>query len=622
MKRIIIGTAGHVDHGKTSLIKAMTGVDCDRLKEEKQRGLTIELGFTSLDLPSGEKVGVVDVPGHVRFIRHMLSGASGIDLVMLVVAADEGVMPQTIEHIQICSLLGIQRGVVVLTKTDMVDDDLLELAFSDIRDFISHTFLKDAPVVAVSSMNGNGIEELKRVLDEQIRSLEERRITGIPILPVDRVFTIKGFGTVVTGTMKQGVFEEDQEVEIQPAGRKARVRHIQVHGQETGRAMAGMRTAINLQGFSREDIDRGQWVVPAGVFKPTRLIDARLDLLDKPRKGEVKIHIGTAELTGEMSLHSVDELIVARIRLKEPVIAALGDRFIIRSISPSLTLAGGTVLNPSPQRRFSEEIARDLLSAEKICQVTGIVKDAGVRGISKKHLAAVFAEGVSSVERAIGDLLSSGQIIRFDPNNDLYVFDAYARSLKALMLEKVGEYHAAHASSPGISREHLRSSLKGSVDPKLFHKLLTDLMKKGEIEEIGPDIRKKGFTPTLGDAMEAVGEKVYQMLSASGFEPPRIQELAEKLSIGPKQMEEVTAFLTRQGRLIKIKDDVYATDVMVSRLKDKVREFIAENASLAPADMKQIIGVSRKYAIPFLEYLDRIHFTVRVENVRKLGLGK
>ncbi|MDX9762743.1 MAG: selenocysteine-specific translation elongation factor [Desulfomonilia bacterium] len=621
MKRVVIGTAGHVDHGKTSLIKAITGVDCDRLKEEKQRGLTIELGFTSLDLPSGEKVGMVDVPGHVRFIRHMLSGASGIDLVMLVVAADEGVMPQTVEHIQICSLLGIQRGVVVLTKIDTVDDDLLELAYADIQDFISRTFLKDAPIVAVSSVTGKGIDELRQVLDEQVRSLEERRITGIPVLPVDRVFTIKGFGTVVTGTMKQGVFEEDQEVDVLPAGRKARVRNIQVHGHDADRAMAGMRTAINLQGFSREDIERGQWVVPAGVFKPTRLLDARLDLMAKPRKGEVKIHFGTSELTGEMSIHDVDGLDVARIRLKEPVIAAFGDRFIIRSISPSRTLAGGTVLNPSPHRRFSEDIARDLLSSEGVSQVAGIVRDAGVRGISKKELAAVFADGGPSLDKALAELLSSGQIIRFDPNNDLYVFESYALSLKGLILEKVKEFHKGHASSPGISREHLRSAIKGSVDPKLFHKLLTDLMKRGEIEEVGPDIREKGFSPSLGDAMGAVGEKAYAVLFASCFEPPRVQELAERLSIGSKQMEEVLGFLTRQGRLTKIKDDVYLTESAVSRLKEKVRQFIREHDSLGPADMKQILGVSRKYAIPFLEYLDRVHFTVRVDNVRKLGVG-
>lgn len=622
MKRIIIGTAGHVDHGKTSLVKAMTGVDCDRLKEEKQRGLTIELGFTSLELPSGEQVGVVDVPGHVKFIRHMLSGASGIDLVMLVVAADEGVMPQTVEHIQICSLLGIQRGVVALTKVDMVDEDLLDLAYSDIREFMESTFLRDAPIVPVSSMTGAGIDELKRTLDEQVATLNERRITGVPVLPVDRVFTIKGFGTVVTGTMKQGVFQEDQEVEILPAGRRARVRNIQVHGKETDRAQAGMRTAINLQGFSREDVERGQWVVPVGVFKPTRLMDARLDLLDKPARGEVKVHFGTAELTGELSMHEIDGLDVARIRLKEPVIAAYDDRFIIRSISPAKTIAGGTVINPSPHRRFSPDIARDLLSAEKSRRVAGIVRDSGLRGVSRKDLAAVFAEEPSSLDKVLSELLSSGRIIRFDPNNDLYVFETNARSLREMMLAKVREYHEQHASSSGISREHLRSSLKGSVDPKLFYKLLTDLVKKGELQEAGPDIRARGFTPSLGDAMEAVGERVYAMLLKSGVEPPRVQDMAERLSIDLKQMEEVLGFLARQGRLIRIKDDMYITDVADAGIKEKVRRFITEHGSIEPSDMKQIVGVSRKYAIPFLEYLDRTRYTVRVGNVRKLAQGR
>ena len=622
MKRIIIGTAGHVDHGKTSLIKAMTGVDCDRLKEEKKRGLTIELGFTSLELPSGERVGVVDVPGHVKFIRHMLSGASGIDLVMLVVAADEGVMPQTVEHIQICSLLGIQRGVVALTKVDMVDEDLLELAYSDIREFMGSTFLRDAPIVPVSSMTGAGIDELKRTLDEQVATLNERRITGVPVLPVDRVFTIKGFGTVVTGTMKQGEFKEDQEVEVLPAGRRARVRNIQVHGKETDRAQAGMRTAINLQGFSREDVERGQWIVPVGVFKPTRLVDARLDLLDKPARGEVKVHFGTAELTGELSMHEVDGLDVARIRLKEPVIAAYDDRFIIRGISPAKTIAGGTVINPLPHRRFSPDIARDLLSAEKSRRVAGIVRDAGLRGVSRKGLAAVFAEEPASLDKVLSELLSAGRIIRFDPNNDLYVFETNARSLREMMLAKVREHHEQHASSSGISREHLRSSLKGSVDPKLFHKLLTDLVKKGELQEAGPDIRAKGFTPSLGDAMEAVGERVYAMLLKSGVEPPRVQDMAERLSIDLKQMEEVLGFLARQGRLIRIKDDMYITDVADAGIKEKVRGFITEHGSIEPSDMKQIVGVSRKYAIPFLEYLDRTRYTVRVGNVRKLAQGR
>lgn len=622
MKRIVIGTAGHVDHGKTSLIKAMTGVDCDRLKEEKQRGLTIELGFTFLDLPSGTRVGVVDVPGHVKFIRHMLSGASGIDLVLLVVAADEGVMPQTVEHIQICSLLGIERGIIVLTKTDMVDDDLLQLATSDIQDFVSKTFLKDAPVCPVSSTTGAGLDELKRTIDEQVKELSERTLSGIPLLPVDRVFTIKGFGTVVTGTMKQGFFQEEQEVEVQPAGLKARVRNIQVYGEDTDKAYAGTRTAINLQGLATDDIARGQWVVPAGTIGPTQLLDARIDLLDDPGKAMVKIHIGTAEVMAETNIREMDGVTVARIRLKEPVVASFGDRFIIRIISPSRTVGGGTVLNPSPARRFSEDIIKDLLETTRSKQVRGILKDAGLRGISKAQLAAAFAESQGVIDKIMGELMTTGQAVRFDPNNDLYVFDEYLKSLIELMVRKVDEHHAAHPSSPGISREHLRSSLKGSIDQKLYHKALTELIKKGIIEEEGPNIRKKGFTPSLGDALGDVGEKVLLKLSKSGFEPPRVAEISEHLKMSPKQIEEVLGFLTRQGRLTKISDDLYLTAELVSELKEKVRQFITERQSMAPGDMKDIIGVSRKFAIPYLEYLDRTHFTVRVDNVRRLGSGK
>ncbi len=622
MKRIIIGTAGHVDHGKTSLIKAMTGVDCDRLKEEKQRGLTIELGFTSLDLPSGEKVGVVDVPGHVRFIHHMLSGASGIDLVLLVVAADEGVMPQTVEHIQICSLLGIEKGIIVLTKKDMVDEDLLQLARSDIQDFVSKTFLKDAPVVCVSSITSEGIDELKKVIEGRLEGVHERRISGIPILPVDRVFTIKGFGTVVTGTLRQGFFQEEQEVEILPGGLKTKVRNIQVHGEEVSKAFAGMRTAINLQGIGTEEVERGKWIVPAGVMKPTRLMDARIELVKDPGKSSVKVHIGTTEVLAEMNVRKLDETVVARVRLKEPVVASFNDRFIIRSISPSLTVAGGRVLNPSPSRRFSEEIIIDLLSDERVRQVIGIIKDAGVRGISKADLAGVFAENLSSLDKVMGELLSSSRVVRFDPNSDLYVLDEYLKSLKTLMTEKLTEYHRSNPSAPGMSREHLRSMLKGSLHPKLFHKALVDLAKKGDVEEIGPDLKIKGFEPALGDALGHMGEKVYQALAKKAFEPPRVVEITEILGITRKQMDEILKFLTRQGRLIKINDDLYLNDELISELKGKVKRFIEEHGSMAPSDMKQIVDVSRKFAIPYLEYLDRVHFTVRVGDVRKLGLVK
>jgi selenocysteine-specific elongation factor len=622
MKRIIIGTAGHVDHGKTSLIKALTGVDCDRLKEEKERGLTIELGFTSLELPSGERVGVVDVPGHIKFIRHMLSGASGIDLVLLVVAADEGVMPQTKEHIQICELLGINRGLIVLTKVDLVDEDLLELAISDIKDFVSTTFLKDAPMVTVSSTTKQGLDELVHMLDEQISLIAERKITGIPVLPVDRVFSIKGFGTVVTGTLSRGYFAEDQEVEILPSGHKAKVRNIQVHGQEVDKAYAGMRTAINLQGLGIEDISRGEWLVPVGVFRPTRVIDALLNLIDKPGKGNIKLHIDATETIGEMSMHKVDGQDVARIRLKEPIVTSFGSRFIIRMVSPSFTIGGGSVLNPYPTRRFSDDIIKDLLSQDFARCIVGLTKDAGVRGITKKELESAFVDQGQVLDKTILDLLSNGQIIRFDNQNEVYVYRLYVQSLQDLMIKGVKHYHTKNPASSGISKEHLRSSLKGNVNPKLFHKVLHDLIRKGDLKESGPDISAAGFSASLGDSLGELGEKVYDYLNTTAFEPPKKTELARQFGVRDKEIEEILGFLSRQGRLSRIKDDLYITDVYEAKLKEDVREFIITNQSLNPTDMKTMFGVSRKYAIPYLEYLDRIHFTVRVDNVRKLATSQ
>ena len=622
MKRVVIGTAGHVDHGKTSLIKALTGIDCDRLKEEKERGMTIELGFASMVLPSGERVGVVDVPGHVRFIRHMLSGASGIDLVLLVIASDEGVMPQTLEHVQICELLGIERGVVALTKRDLVDDDLLELALSDVKDFISGTFLRDAPIIPLSSTTGFGLDALREELDRQVALVHERQVSGIPVLPVDRIFTIKGFGTVVTGTLGRGTFSADQEVEVLPSGKTAKIRNLQVHDEDVHQAMAGMRTAVNLQGVGAEDIARGEWVVPAGVFRPTRLLDAELSLVRKPGRGGIKVYIGTAEVLGDMRVRQVDGHDVARIRLKQPVVAAYGDRFILRTVSPSSTIGGGRVLNPHPGRRFSEGVIRDLLSDDASRHIAGLARDAGMHGISGKGLAEAFPDGGSRTDRLLQNLLSSGEIIRFDPVGDIYVHAVYQEKLKELLISNVREFHNANPSSPGISREHLRTSLRAGVDPKLFHKVLQELIKKGELQESGPNITASGFSATLGDDRMGLSERIVRILEDGRFEPPKTSELLGLIPLSQKELIEVLGFLNRDGRVAKIKDDLYLSKKYEEALKEKVMEFILKNQSMAPSDMKTIIGASRKYAIPYLEYLDRIHFTMRVGDVRKLTFMK
>ena len=622
MKRVVIGTAGHVDHGKTSLIKALTGVDCDRLKEEKERGLTIELGFASLDLPSGERVGVVDVPGHVRFIRHMLSGASGIDLVLLVIAADEGVMPQTVEHMQICELLGIERGVVALTKKDLVDEDLLELALTDVKDFIAGTFLKDAQIIPVSSTTGEGLDALLAELVAQVALVRERQVSGLPVLPVDRVFTIKGFGTVVTGTLSRGTFSGDQEVEVLPSKKTAKIRNIQVHDQDVAQAMAGMRTAVNLQGVGIDEIDRGEWVVPAGVFTPTRLLDAKLSLVGKPGRGGIRLYIGSAEVLGDLRVQRVDGQDVARIRLQERIVASYGDRFILRTVSPSVTIGGGMVLNPHPGRRFSEEVIRDLLSDDPSRHLVGLAKDAGMHGLSRKAMTEAFPDAGSRTDKLLQALLSTGEVIRFDTVADLYVHAVYLDKVKELLMERVQAFHASNPSSPGISREHLRSSVQGGVDPKLFHKVLQELIKKGTLQESGPNITAQGFSASLALDHRDLGEQVVRLLDKGGFEPLKTSEMAEHLRISPKDLSGILGFLSRDGRVAKVNDDLYLSQRHEDALKEKVRAFIQENQAMAPADMKTVIGVSRKYAIPFMEYLDRIHFTMRVGDVRKLASSK
>jgi len=619
MKRVVIGTAGHVDHGKTSLIKALTGIDCDRLKEEKERGLTIELGFASLLLPSGERVGVVDVPGHIRFIRHMLSGASGIDLVLLVIAADEGVMPQTREHVQICELLGTRQGVIVLTKKDLVDDDLLELSLADVREFIQGTFLKGSPIIPVSSVTGEGLDALLKELDDQVAHVHERQVTGLPVLPVDRVFSIKGFGTVVTGTLNRGTFAQDQEVGVLPSGKTAKIRNIQVHDEDVDKAFAGMRTAVNLHGVGTEEIARGEWVVPAGVFDVTRLIDVKLNLLKKPGRGGIRVYIGTAEVMGGMSLHRVDGVDIGRIRLTQGIVASHGDRLILRSVSPSVTIGGGTVLNPHPARRFNEEVIRDLLSEDPASVITGLARDAGMHGISRRMIEAVLPELAQRLDKFIQGLLSSGELVRFDAVNDSYVHALYQEKLKQILISHVREYHAANPSSPGISREHLRMSVQGGVDQKLFHKVMQDLFKRGDLLEAGPNITMRGFSATMAADHTALGERISRILQQSGFEPPKVSEISEELHIPIKNVSEILGFLSRDGRIVKIKDDIFLSKQNEEMLRDRVREFILKSGSMAPTDMKSVIGVSRKYAIPYMEYLDRIRFTMRVGDVRKLA---
>jgi len=619
MKRVIIGTAGHVDHGKTSLIKALTGVDCDRLKEEKDRGLTIELGFTHLGLPSGANVGIVDVPGHVKFIRHMLSGASGIDLVLLVVAADEGVMPQTVEHVRICELLGIKKAVVALTKIDLVDKDLLALAENDARGFLKTTIYDNSRIVPVSSTTGEGLEELVKVIDQAVESLEEKKAGGIPILPIDRVFTMKGFGAVITGTLLSGKLEVSQEVEILPGNKRAKIRGIQVHSRAVSESLAGMRTAVNLQGINATDISRGGWLVQPETFRTTRIIDAIVNLLKKPGKRGIRLYIGTAEVLGDINLYTVDGNDVARIRLRDRVLATYGDRFILRTVSPMDTIGGGVVLNPYPMRRFSQDIIRDLMDDRWDIRVRGIIKDAGIRGVTPSDIFSRFSDQGPHLRDAIDKLIATKDVFLVDPRNELLVSTPLVERLKLRLKEEVGKFHSMHRAAPGIAKEHLRSLVAFNMDTRLFQRVLGQLMDSCDIEEDGPYIRLAGFRPRLAEGLEQLEDRINQILDKSGFEPPRVASLKDRLNADVEVINEVLDFMVRSGKVVRIKDDIYLSSRFAAELADRVRQFIKANVKMAPSDMKKVIGVSRKYAIPYLEYLDRIRVTVRVGNERKLA---
>jgi selenocysteine-specific elongation factor len=474
MKHIVMGTAGHVDHGKTSLIKHLTGVDTDRLKEEKERGITIELGFASLTLPDGRILGVVDVPGHERFVRNMVAGAAGIDLVLMVVAADEGIMPQTREHLQICTLLGIRKGFIALTKVDMVDGEWLKLVCEDIREFLRGTFLEDAPVLPVSSLTGSGFSELIDAIAKIADEVKEEAGIGLFRLPVDRVFTMKGFGTVVTGTLASGKVATGEEVEILPIGIRAKVRGIQVHNNHVETAEKGQRTAVNLQGVDRELIERGYILAEPD----TLAISQRLDCIYSHLAGAgrkmknrslVRFHTATSEIMARMILMEQDELEpgregYAQLVLDTPLAAVAGDRFVVRSYSPVTTVGGGTIVDPFPlkHKRFSIEINeefRRLHHGEDAEKVAVIMARAGIGGISEPRLVVRTGIHRSELRRLLEGLFSSKEAVLVDRDEPRVISGLVYEGLKAGVIRELEAYHERFPLKEGLSREELRTRL-------------------------------------------------------------------------------------------------------------------------------------------------------------------
>lgn len=641
MKHVVIGTAGHIDHGKSALVLALTGTDPDRLAEEKRRGITIDLGFAHLDLGDDLRLAFVDVPGHERFVKNMLAGASGIDLVMLVIAADESIKPQTREHFDICKLLGIRQGLVAITKSDLADRDIVELVRLEVQEFVSGSFLEDAPMVAVSARGGEGLDQLRAEL-RRLGLAAAARPTNRPFrLPIDRAFVMKGFGTVVTGTLAAGKVEKEAEVEIYPAGRRARVRGIEVHNQAASAALAGQRTAVNLAGVDLPEITRGMVLGPPGMFAASDRLDAAISLLTSARplknRSRVHFHGGTAETLAEVVLVEGKELkpgerAYAQLRLAEPGLFLPGDRFIIRQFSPVSTIGGGTVLDNQPRpHRAGDADVRQLLEVlehgDLESRLERLVKDRGEAPLSA--LVARTGENPAEVLRLAALLQKKGRVVLAGQPSSLLIHAEYFHQLSESALQALADFHQANPLLPGLPREDLRGRLtslagesgrqRGHRDSPamlgpsamLFGAVLEALAAQGKIELQGERVRLAGRAVQLTPEESAAKDRISGAFERAALAVPSAAEVLAKLPVDRARAEKILQILLKEKALVKVADGLIFHRSALEGLRGLLAERKAAPNRLDVTGFKQLTGLSRKYAIPLLEYLDREHITRR-----------
>ena len=631
MKSIIIGTAGHIDHGKTALVKALTGIDADRLEEEKRRGITIDLGFAHMDLADAKgeplHLGFVDVPGHERFVRNMLAGVGGIDLVLLVIAADESIKPQTREHFDILQLLGVQRGITVLTKSDAVDAETLDVVRLEVEEFLRGTFLEPpkSPIVAVSSLTGAGLDDLKRVMIAAAGEAQARDSKALARLPIDRVFTMKGFGTVVTGTLVAGTVHREEELEVFPSGRKVRVRGVQVHGQPADRAVAGQRTALNLAGASTEDLSRGMTMAPVATFAATRRVDVRLSLLSsapRPLKSRTRVHFhsNTMETVGEIALHAVKVLApgaqaFARIKLPETALLVPGDRFIIRQFSPVVTIGGGVVLDAAPIPRMPghEGFLRILASGDAEAVLITRIARRGHGGISMSQLIAETGWAKGSVEARLAQAMNERRILRI---GDLLVHAPAMSGLEQFILSAVEGFQKKNSLVGGIAREALREQVRAPSD--VFTASLDVLARDKKIEVAGDLVRLPGRGVVLKEEEAESKKKIEDAFAAAGLKVPALHEVIAGLKVDKARAQKIVTLLLRDKLLIKVSDELVFHRGALEELRRLIATQKGKSSKMNVAKFKELTGVSRKYAIPLLEYLDREHVTKRVGDAREI----
>ena len=631
MKSVIVGTAGHIDHGKTALVKALTGIDADRLEEEKRRGITIDIGFAHLELPapSGEKIrlGFVDVPGHERFVRNMLAGIGGIDLVLLVIAADESIKPQTREHFDICRLLSVRRGITVLTKADMVDSETLDVVRMEVEEFLKDSFLEGAPIIPVSALKGTGLDELKRALVAAAGEISAKDSQALARLPIDRVFIMKGFGTVVTGTLVSGTIRKEEELELFPLGKRVRVRGVQVHGSAAEKAIAGERTALNLAAITTEELARGMMLAPPETFHATSRIDVSLTMLPsaKPLKDRARLHLHayTAETITEVALYGEKQVkpgatAFAQLRLTDPALLLPGDRFILRQFSTVITIGGGVVLDAAPVKRKAR--AEDKLrflqtmksgSAEEV--LTARISRQGKTGLTLASAVAETGWTTTRVHAAVATLLAEKKVVR---TADTLVADEAFQASTAQALAAVKGFHDKNSLVGGISREALREQLK--LGPEVFTAVLDELTRQKKLEVQGEQLRLPGRGVVMKDD-EAESKKIIETaFSSAGLKVPALYEVLGGLKVDKVRAQKIVTLLLRDKVLIKISHDLVFHQSALQELRKQIAAYKIKAPKIDVAKFKEMTGVSRKYAIPLLEYLDRERVTRRVGDAREI----
>jgi len=630
MKSIIIGTAGHIDHGKTALVRALTGIDTDRLEEEKRRGITIDLGFAHLELTaiSGEKLrfGFIDVPGHERFVRNMLAGVGGIDLVLLVISADESIKPQTREHFEICRLLSIPRGITVITKSDLVDEDTLSVVRMEVEEFVRGSFLDTSrsPMVAVSARTAAGLEELKNEIARLAGEIPARDTEALLRLPIDRVFAMKGFGTVTTGTLIAGKVQKEDEVEVFPTRQKIRVRGVQVHGSAAEKAIAGQRTALNLAGVAVEDLARGMTLATPGALEPTQKLDVRISLLRdaKPLKNRARVHLHafTSETIAEVVLHEGAELrpgesALAQLRTEGPLLLLPGDRAILRQFSPVVTIGGAVVLDAFPMRRQKKTVVVAFLNALTGGSLPEIalarILRHGADGLSMADAVRETGLKKGTLQPVMAALLQQKKIVQ--ASESMIAAEAFTKSLARIAVD-LDAFHKANPLVAGIGKEELREKL--GLSPEVMEALLAQLARDKKAEVMGEQVRLAGRGVALRDDEAKAKADIEHAFASAGLKVPAMYDVLGKLPIDKARAQKLVTLLLRDRVLVKLADDLVFHQTALESLRRIIAGYKAQSAKIDVAKFKDLTGVSRKYAIPLLEYLDRERVTRRVGDER------